>query len=120
MINKKILISAAVGSAFAATLGVAPAALAAENPFALQSMDKGYMVAEHHEGKAKTMKEGMCGMSMADANKDGKISQEEFTAHHTAMFTQMDTNKDGSIDKAEMTKAMAAMKAMEGKCGMKK
>lgn len=132
MSSKKTLISVAVGSAFAATLGAAPAVFAAENPFALQSMDKGYMVAEHHEGKAKTMKEGKCGegkcgnmkmsegkcgMSMADTNKDGKVSQEEAAKHQAAMFGMMDTNKDGFIDKDEMAKMMGGKMGMEGKSG---
>ena len=136
MSSKKTLISVAVGTAFAASMGAAPVAFAAENPFALQSLDKGYMVADHHEAKAKAMNEGKCGnmkmgegkcgMAMADANKDGKISQEEFTKHHAMMFTMMDTNKDGFIDKDEMSKAMGMMegmkgaKGMEGKCGAMK
>jgi len=133
MSNKKTLISVAVGTAFAASLGAAPLAFAAESPFALQSLDKGYMVAEHHEGKSKAMKEGKCGegkcgnmkmgegkcgMAMADTNKDGKISQEEAAKQQANMFAMMDTNKDGFIDKDEMAKGM---KGMEGKCGgMKK
>ena len=132
MSRKKTLISVAVGTAFAATLGAAPVAFSAENPFALKSLDKGYMVASNHDSKTKPMKEGKdgegkCGMSMADANKDGKVSKEEFTAHNNAMFEKMDTNKDGFIDKDEMAKMMSSMKGMdgtmkgmEGKCGAKK
>jgi len=59
-------------------------------------------------------------MAMADTNKDGKVSQEEFNAHHAAKFTMMDSDKDGFIDKAEMAKGMEAMKGHEGKCGAKK
>lgn len=133
MSSKKTLISVAVGSAFAASLGVAPVVSAAENPFALQSLDKGYMVADNHAAKPKAMKEGKCGegkcgnmkagegkcgMAMADTNKDGKVSKEEANAHHESMFAMMDANKDGFIDKDEMAKGM---KAKEGKCGgMKK
>lgn len=126
MSNKKTLISVALGTAFAASMGAAPLAFAAENPFALQSLNKGYMVAEHHEGKAKGMKEGMsdmkmgegkCGMAMADTNKDGKISQEEAAKQQANMFSMMDTNKDGFIDKDEMAKGMKNMKGMDGKCG---
>lgn len=133
MSSKKTLISVAVGSAFAASIGVAPLAVAAENPFALQSLDKGYMVADNHAAKPKAMKEGKCGegkcgnmkmgegkcgMAMADTNKDGKVSKEEANAHHESMFAMMDANKDGFVDKDEMAKGM---KAKEGKCGgMKK
>lgn len=121
---KKSIISITVGSAFAATLGIAPVAFAADNPFAIQSLDKGYMVADAHkhvekkagEGKCGAMKagegkcggmkssEGMCGVTMADINKDGKVSKEEFSKHHDIMFEHMDANKDGFIDKSEMGK----------------
>lgn len=130
--SKKNLISVAVSGAFAASLGVAPIVNAAENPFALQSLDKGYMVADNHGAKAKGMEgkcgegkcgnmkagEGKCGMAMADTNKDGKVSKDEALKHHESMFAMMDANKDGFIDKDEMAKGM---KAKEGKCGgMKK
>ncbi len=123
MSSKKALVSVAVGSAFAATLGMAPIASAAENPFAMQSMGKGYMLAQ-----AGKMADGKCGMgksgaAMMDANKDGKVSKEEFTKHHEAMFEKKDANKDGVLDKDEMGKMMdgkcggAKAEAMEGKCG---
>ena len=54
--------------------------------------------------------EGMCGVTMADINKDGKVSKEEWTKHHDAMFEHMDANKDGSIDKAELGKGEIAKK----------
>lgn len=119
--SNKTLISAAVGTAFAATLGAAPLASAADNPFAMQALDKGYMVAQAGkmgEGKCGGTKAGeaKCGMSMMDANKDGSISKEEFIKHHEAMFAKMDTNKDGSISKDEMGK-MKDGKCGEGKCG---
>lgn len=129
---KKTIISIAVGSAFAATLGIAPIASAADNPFAIQSLDKGYMVADAHkhaekkagEGKCGGMKagegkcgakasEGMCGVTMADIDKDGKVSKEEWTKHHDAMFEHLDANKDGLIDKAEMGKGRIAKKKTE-------
>jgi uncharacterized low-complexity protein len=127
---KKSIISIAVGSAFAATLGIAPIAFAADNPFAIQSLDKGYMVADAHkhtekkagEGKCGAMKagegkcggmkssEGMCGVTMADIDKDGRVSKEEFTKHHDIMFEHMDANKDGFIDKSELGKGEMAKK----------
>ena len=127
MSNKKSIISIAVGSAFAATLGAAPIASAADNPFAIQSLDRSYMVAQGYgemkagEGKCGGMKagedkcgakasEGMCGVTMADINKDGKVSKEEWTKHHDAMFEHMDANKDGFIDKAELGKGEIAKK----------
>ncbi len=127
MSSKKTLMSAAVGSAFAATLGAAPIASAAENPFAMQSLDRGYMVAQTGkmsdgkcgQGKCGGMNkasENKCGAAMMDANKDGKVSKEEFMKAHEAMFSNMDANKDGSIDKTEMGKMMDG-KCGEGKCG---
>ncbi|MGK2950798.1 MAG: HvfA family oxazolone/thioamide-modified RiPP metallophore [Thiobacillus sp.] len=129
--SKKTLIAAAAGSAFVASMAAAPITAAAENPFALSALSSGYQVASSHgakpmegkcgEGKCGGMKagEGRCGMSMMDANKDGKISKEEFTKHHEAMFATMDANKDGSISKDEMGKMMGG-KYGEGKCGAKK
>ncbi len=132
MTHKKSILSLAVGSAFAVTLCVAPIAFAADNPFAIQSLDKGYMVADAHgygekkagEGKCGGMKagegkcgakasEGMCGVTMADIDKDGKVSKEEWTKHHDAMFEHLDANKDGLIDKAEMGKGRIAKKKTE-------
>ena len=116
MSKSKSIISAAVGSAFAATLGFAPTASAAENPFAIQSLEKGYMVAQAHTydedkktGESKAG-EGKCGegkhrAAMADTNKDDKITKEEWTKHHDLMFERMDSNKDGAIDKDEMEKS---------------
>lgn len=137
--SKNTLIATAVGTAFAASLSVPVSA--AENPFALSGMEKGYMVAEHNDAHTKMMKEGKCGegkcgegkcggamkstegkcgMSMADTNKDGKVSKEEAGKMHESMFTKMDTNKDGFVDKNEMGK-MKDGKCGEGKCGgMKK
>lgn len=131
--SKKTLIAAAVGTAFAATLA-APVASAAGNPFALSSLASGYQVADNTPAKPMEGKcgsnmnmntkagDGKCGMSMADTNKDGKISKEEADKHHEAMFNQMDTNKDGFIDKTEMGKMHdgkygCGMKAMEGQSG---
>ena len=127
--SKKTLIATAVGSAFVASMAAAPVALAAENPFALSGLSSGYQVADKHgakpmEGKCGGMKAGaaesMAGPAMMDANKDGKVSKEEFIKGHEAMFSKMDANKDGVLDKAEMGKTMDG-KCGEGKCGgMKK
>lgn len=120
MVNKKRMISIAIGSAFAAVSTV-PIVSATDNPFASQSLSKGYMVADAHkhqksgEGKCGgegACGEGRCGASMADANKDGKITKEEWTAHHNAMFEHMDANKDGTISKDELKGKMT-----DGKCG---
>lgn len=125
--SKKTLIASAVGSAFVASMASAPLASAAENPFALSGLSGGYQVADNHVEKpaAKPM-EGKCGgmkadddkggMAMMDANKDGKVSKEEFIKGHETMFGMMDANKDGFLDKTEMSK-MIQGKSGEGKCG---
>ena len=120
--SKKSIMSLALGSAFAAALGAAPIASAGESPFAVQSLDKGYMVAESHygqktddgygekkgydkksgEGRCGTKSgEGRCGMAKADTDKDGRVSKEEHARHCDMMFDKMDANKDGYIDKDE-------------------
>ena len=128
----------AVGATFVTALAMTPVANAAENPFALSELSSGYMVAEKMEGKCgegmsgdktmkegkcgegmsgdKTMKEGKCGMKMMDADGDGKITKDEFTKAHEAMFNRKDKDGDGVIDADEM-KAMEGKMMKEGKCG---
>lgn len=113
MRNKRTAISLAVGSAFAATLGIASVVSAAENPsenpFAARTLDKGYVLAyadrvdpnKYGGGGVPKTSEGRCGMSMVDANKDGKVTKQEFLKHHEAIFDRMDTNKDGAVDQPE-------------------
>ena len=56
-----------------------------------------------HEGHGKTSSDHtahQCDHMLAvDANKDGKISKEEFMKHHEQMFDKKDVNKDGFVDK---------------------
>jgi uncharacterized low-complexity protein len=125
--TKQTALTLALGSAIAASLTAMPVA-AAENPFAAQTLEKGYMVAEM--GKAKEgacggmkAKEGKCGYGILDTDKDGKVSKDEFMKGHEDMFNKADANKDGFVDGAEMAKMKglegncAGMKAKEGKCG---
>ena len=139
--SKKTLITTAVGSAFVASMAVAPLASAAENPFALSGLSSGYQVADTStpkpmEGKCGGMKagEGKCGgmkagapedmpcPAMVTSSQDGKVSKEEFVKRHETMFDSMDANKDGFLDQTEMGKMMqgkcgGAKMPMEGKCG---
>ncbi len=139
MASRKKTISVAVGSAFVAGITMAPMTNAADNPFALQSLQRGYMVADANTTEAKCGQgrcggamasaakagEAKCGMSMMDANKDGRISRGEFRKAHDAMFAAKDKNKNGYIDADEMTVPMEAApaavapagKAGEAKCG---
>ncbi|MEQ1661680.1 MAG: hypothetical protein ABL877_03200 [Thiobacillus sp.] len=120
--SKKTLIAAAVGTAFAATLA-APLASAAENPFALSGLDKGYMVAEHNDGHSKMMKEGKCGEGKCGAAKkkdgdcghkakDGKCGAEGKCGHSKTKDGKCGEGKCGG-DKTKMKDG----KCGEGKCG---
>jgi len=113
MRNKKSILSLAVGSAFTAGIYVAPVC-AADELFAVQTLDKGYMLAyadrvdSNKYGGAKPSgygetksAEGQCGMSMIDVNKDGKVTKQEFLKHHETIFDQIDANKDGAVDQPE-------------------
>jgi uncharacterized low-complexity protein len=117
MPSKKSIISLALGSAFAATLGTATIASAGESPFTMQSLNKGYMVADAH-GYGQKRGEGHCGMSMADTDNDGRVSREENTRHCETMFGKMDANNDGYIDKDEAGRTGFDRKRGEGRCGM--
>ena len=65
----------------------------------------GSAFANHHEaGEADANKEQY--KSSADANKDGKITFEEYKMHNEnkakKKFDRMDANKDGTLDDAEL------------------
>jgi len=93
--------------------------------FASQELASGYMAAAGGGGE-KSKEEGKCGMDKVDTDKDGKVSQAEFSAAHpdkAADFATMDANSDGFIDEAEHKAHKAEgkcgddKKAGEGKCG---
>jgi uncharacterized low-complexity protein len=100
-------VALAVSSAFVLSIGAATVN-AAENPFAIKSMSKGYQVADHHEEKAKDGKcgEGKCGAEMKKDGakaKDGKCGEGKCGA---------EMKKDGAT-----AKEMKDGKCGEGKCG---
>lgn len=92
--------------ALTAALGVAGVAHAAGNPFAVQSLSQGYMVADAHgktaEGKCggDKAKEGKCGGDKTKA-KDGKCGEGKCGA-------KKDKTKEGKC---------GGDKAKEAKCG---
>lgn len=64
-----------------------------------------------------------------DSNKDGRISREEWQAHHEQRFTEMDADKDGSVSADELREHHARMREKlaescpdcpRGKKGMRK
>jgi uncharacterized low-complexity protein len=69
MASKKKAIGVAVGSAFAAGMAMTTLANAADNPFALQSLQSGYMVADHHGGSKAP--EAKCGQGKCGGMKKG-------------------------------------------------
>ncbi len=60
--------------------------------------------ANHHEGAEGHGKEQY--KNSADANKDGKLTYEEYKLHNEnrtkKKFDHMDANKDGTLDEAEL------------------
>lgn len=56
------------------------------------------------QGDAPEGKKRHSFMQRADANEDGKISSEEFTAAGEKMFARLDDNGDGKLAKDEMPK----------------
>lgn len=93
--------------------------------FASHELASGYMASasamagDEKAGEGKCG-EGRCGMDKADTDKDGRVSQVEFTAAHpdkAEKFATMDANSDGFIDDAEHKAHKAEGKCGEGKCG---
>ena len=75
MISKKNVLHIALGSAVVAAFSTASVVNAAQNPFAMQSMDKGYMTADSHMAKEGKAMEGNCGaahMKTKEGNCSGK------------------------------------------------
>jgi uncharacterized low-complexity protein len=107
MNSKKTALTLAIGSAFAASLA-APVASAADNPFGMQALKSGYMLAE--AGDAKPM-EGKCG-----GKKEQEMKAKDGKCGNTAKM------KDGKCGEGKCGgKPKAADdKAKEGKCGEKK
>ena len=101
MTNTKSTLSLALGSVFVATMAVSSVASAAQNPFNMASLDKGYMVAEADMAKDGKMKEGKCGEGKCGASK-GKDAK---------MEGKMDGKMDGKMKEG---------KCGEGKCGANK
>lgn len=88
MSKRTTLITAALGSAFAATAALAPVAHAAGNPFAASQLSAGYQLAQADTKMDGKKKDGSCGGDKkADANcgadkkaagdkkKDGKCGE---------------------------------------------
>ena len=88
MKTSKTLMSAALGSAFAATAALAPVAHAADNPFAASQLSSGYQLAQADIKMDGKKKDGSCGgdkktdancgadkKAAGDKKKDGKCGE---------------------------------------------
>ena len=95
--NTKSTLAFTLGSAFIATAGMNPAAQATQNPFAIQTLDKGYMTAEADTAKGGKVAEMNCGASM-NMGGDKKAMEQK-------------------TPKTVSTKPAAGKKAVEAKCG---
>ncbi len=82
--------------------------------------DRGAM---RHEGRGEMPMMGMVMLKMADTNKDGAVSRDEFVGSAMAHFDQADANHDGKLTPDERRAAMKAMhekmKGMRGMGGMR-
>jgi uncharacterized low-complexity protein len=74
MNTKKSALTLAIGSAFAVSLA-APAVHAADNPFGMQALKGGYMLAQADMTKEGKAKEGNCGANKAEQKT--KAAQEK-------------------------------------------
>ena len=100
MTINKTKLSIALGSALVVSMAASSVAVAAQNPFAMASLDKGYMVAAADTAKDGKMKEGKCGEGKCGAATDKTKTK--------------DAKSDA--DKAKMKEG----KCGEGKCGAMK
>lgn len=97
MTIKKSTLSIALGSIFVASMAASSVAGAAQSPFAMASLDKGYMVAE-----ADMAKDGKMDGKMKDGKMDGKMK---------------DGKMDSKMKDGKMDSKMKDGKCGEGKCG---
>ncbi len=88
MSKRTTLMSAALGSGFAAT-AVAPVAHAADNPFAASQLSAGYQLAQADTKMDGKKKDGSCG---ADKKKDANCGADKKAA---------DKKKDGKCGEAK-------------------
>jgi len=88
-----------LATVFVASMAATSVAGAAQNPFAMASLDKGYMVAEADTAKDSKMKDGKCGEGKCGAVTDKTKAKPK------------DAKADA--DKAKMKDG----KCGEGKCG---
>lgn len=114
---KKNAVTLATGAALSATLMAAGLAHAASSPFAMQSLEKGYMVADAGD----KMKDGNCAGSAkgamdkgADKMKDGNCANSDKTKAKAKADTKMKDGNCAGSAKGAMDKGADKMK--DGNC----
>ena len=125
--NKKTTITLALSTSMMAGLALGTVQAADSNPFAATKVDSGYLQLAENKTTEMSCGAGACGGAMKDAkggstlppdaDKDGKVTKEEFVTFHSQLFDKADANKDGILEAEEM-KAMH-QKMGEGMCGGK-
>lgn len=89
MSRRTTLITAALGTAFAATAALAPVAHAAGNPFAASQLSSGYQLAQADTRMDDKKKDASCG---GDKKKDGSCGGDKKAS---------DKKKDGKCGEAK-------------------
>ncbi|BBP02791.1 hypothetical protein TPL01_02230 [Sulfuriferula plumbiphila] len=100
MISKKDVLNAALGGAFVATFSTAAVVNAAQNPFAMQSMDKGYMTADSQMAKDGKAMEGSCGAAHTKANEGNCSGKKKMTKGKEGSHKKMEESKNDANKKA--------------------
>lgn len=108
-------LSAAIGAAFVTSLAFAPNAMAADDPFAMQELDSGYMVAggEQHGEKGK---EGKCGEGKCGGDKEGK-EKEGKCGEGKCGGDKEEKGEEGKCGEGKCGGDKEEEKGEEGKCG---
>jgi len=108
----------AISAAFVTTLASTTVASAAANPFAMNDLSGGYMVAENTEGKCgagmKTMEEGKSGEGMKTM-EEGKCGEGKKTMEEGKCGEGKKTMKEGKCGEGKCGEGKKTME--EGKCG---
>jgi len=114
MKTKKSRLTLATGATLAATIGFAPVAQAADNPFGMQKLDAGYQLAQADKKVDGKCGEGKCGASkkVDDKKKDAACGADK----------KMKDGKCGAAKPDDKKKdgACGGSKAKDGSCGGKK
>jgi uncharacterized low-complexity protein len=103
----------ATGAAIAATVAFAPVALAADNPFSMQTLGAGYQLAQADKKVDGKCGEGKCGATkkVEEKKKDGSCGAGKAKDGSCGAAKADTKKKDGSCGGA---------KAKDGSCGAKK